>query len=178
MSKMLDSLKAALGAGKPSPFVHVERELASLLGVSQDAVKDQRQALQLTRGADWELVKGAVTYTDPAAKKILMTLRVSYAPGTPAPDLAPNNEPDAPPAGGDDVPAGEDAEVVQLVCVKLPRNRRIILARLAADKQAPIVRVRVKDSGNFTIGMDLPAKKIGEDLYVLDGRRPRFPGKF
>jgi hypothetical protein len=184
MSKLGDALKTMVGAGKPSPFVHVERELAELLGVAQDTVKEQRQTLQLTRGADWELVKGSVTYTDPSAKKILVALQrppeapaATVTPPAAAPpgDSAPNTAPAIPAVA--ELPSRAPVAIVDLVCVKQPRNPHIVLARLAAaDRSAPLVRVRIRNVRNadlFKPGTEIKARHVQDDLYQLEGRAPR-----
>lgn len=174
MSRLNDSIKA-IAAANPTPFLHVESELAELLGVAQDVLKAQRKALLLTRGADWDLVKNAVTYTEAAAKKILAALQAGSPPAEPAAvDPATIGEPAEPPA----LPEKAAPAIVDALCAKLPRNRRIIIARLGAGREAPLVRVRVKDSSNFRVGMELKARHLAADLYELEGKAPRFPGKF
>ena len=177
-------------AAKPA-HPHVERELAEALGVAHDFLKSIRRD-QLARGADWELVKGQVAYSDAGRAKALAALT--------ADDSAPNVAPHGPDAGSEKnraaaaeargaAPVAEldaaaldaateaaaiGAEIVTLVCAKLPRNRRIILAR----HSGALVRVRVKDSQNFRIGMELPARHVRDDLWQLEGKCPRYPGRF
>lgn len=184
MSKLINAVKALVGV---SPFVHPERDLATMLGVSQDDVKARRQALQLTRGADWDLVKNVVTYTEAGAKKILEALSVAPSAGGAEPpaaaDLAPNTPPAVPDPAAAEAratawPPAAAGDVVDLICAKLPRNQRIILARAADAPRGSFVRVRVKDSSKFTVGMELKARHLSEDLYQLEGHGPRFSGKY
>jgi hypothetical protein len=118
----------------------------------------QKRAELLTEGADWFLQEGIVMLTPEGANKLRAVFGLL----------------DAPPPEKD---AGAPADVTEeVICCKtnLP-NPRIILARKKDDQ---VVRVRVKDSAHFTLGMTITATHIQEDLYEYCGRLPRQKGRW
>jgi len=65
-------------------------------------------------------------------------------------------------------------EVVTMKVAELYRNKRIIGAR--ADGE--VVRVRVRSSKNFVIGMEIPVVQVEENLWDLARACPRRRGKW
>lgn len=155
-------------------FCHVESELAETLGLAQSVLKAQRASLPLVRGTDWQLVRNRVCYTREAREKILSGLQVVSLPAAAGPEKSAIGGPAASLAPLEQF----RPDLAALVCVKLPRNRRILLARLAGGAPHALVRVRVKDSGKFTPGMELQARHLAADLYQFEGHAPRWTGKY
>lgn len=95
----------------------------------------------------------------------------------PSGDLAPNTAGEKIAAAGPLVQTRPD--VVDLICMRMPMNRHIVLARMKdAPRTAALVRVRVRDSSNFVAGMELQARHLGADLYQFEGRCPRYHGRY
>ncbi len=71
------------------------------------------------------------------------------------------------------------ADMVTLKVAKITKNRLILLAEHPDGTERPPVRLRVKDTGLFTIGMDVPGcRHVEEDLYEYAGRQPRSRGRW
>lgn len=156
-------------------FVHQERALAESLGLAQKDLRSVRTD-ELTRGTDWQTVRGEVCYSQTGHARLLALLKVSTSATAPEAHSAPKNsaEPTPPPAETPPDPAPADAAVRPLECVRtFPLNRRIVQAR--CDGQ--LVRVRVRDSANFTTGMTMLCRLIDGDLWELAQRLPRWRGK-
>jgi hypothetical protein len=181
---LIDDLKKLAGL-KPR-FSHIERELAEAYGLAPDALKAVRSA-KLQRGTHWDLVKSLVTYSDlgKAALEVGLGIATEKNPADPAPpadpaaaaaptppDSAPNNPAD--PAAPKKFEPPKAGEVRTLVAVAKVRNRRMLKAR----DQDRVAWVRVKDSKNFRSGMELPARFISGEQWELEGRCPRWNGKF
>lgn len=168
-----------------SVYLHVERDLAEKFGLSHDVVKDARAA-HLQRGADWDLIKGLVTYSEAGRAKILRALGVqdepvaattlpASDPAATATDSAANIEPAATPGEKNAENQPAHGEVRELAFVKRVSNRRTVLARTAGGASA---WVRVSDSSNFRPGMVLPARYLERDQWELARKAPRYPGKW
>jgi len=65
----------------------------------------------------------------------------------------------------------------ELVVARVPMNRKIVLAKNEAGAE---MRVRVHSNVNFLPGMRLRARRDPnyEDVYVLEGRSPRYRGRW
>lgn len=164
-------------------FPHVERELATSYGLASPALKAIRDA-HLTRPQHWDLVKGLVCYSDEGKAALEGALGIGAqknptanppppAAETPlAPDSAPNDPPPAPPPKKFVAPKA--GEVRTLVAVAIVRNRRILKAR----DQDRVAWVRVRNSKNFRPGMELKARFVAGEQWDLEGRAPRWGGKY
>lgn len=81
-------------------------------------------------------------------------------------------------------PAGEKMRTVgRLKVVRRVLNPRIVMASPLGDlmgdgRGAAIVRVRVRSSANFVVGMVLQAQQVKGDLWELCGRCPRWRGRW
>jgi hypothetical protein len=80
----------------------------------------------------------------------------------------------------------EKKEPVELIVTRVPPNRVVLYASLPRVDgiQAREVPVRVKDNSNFRVGMKLtaiaptPGATGSAALYQLEGRCPRFAGRY
>lgn len=184
-------------------FPHVERELATTYGLAAAALKAVRDA-HLTRPQHWDLVKGLVCYNDegkaalegalgigaqknPAANPAPPAAETPPAPtglralfadaaqalgSGPAPDSAPNDPPPTPTLKKFVAPKAGEVRI--LVAVAIVRNRRILKAR----DQDRVAWVRVRNSRNFRPGMELKARFVAGEQWDLEGRSPRWGGKY
>jgi len=181
---MTDAFRRLVGGGTtPAAFRHAERDLAKKLGLGHELLTAAR-AEHLRRGRDWEMVGGLVQYSDAGQERILAALKIQPPAATPTPpapaDSAANTAPKAqkitPAAAPWVAPARGD--VRELVCVRVPLNRRVVECRSAAPGGPDVAWVRVKDNHNFRAGLRLPARYLEGDRWELVGRCPRWPGKF
>ena len=142
----------------------IEEELAAELGISRDDIRDLRTTC-LIEGQDWNRKKARVFFTAQGVQNLKK--KVGGGDGS---DLEKKG------AGG----AGASAAGVELLeVVTVPwRNHRILTAR--KKEGAGEVRVQVRDNRNFVAGMEIKARPSGgfEDLFVLEGRAPRYRGKW
>lgn len=67
-------------------------------------------------------------------------------------------------------------ELVEIRVRKVPLNPRMVFGELV--KGGDFVRVRVRDSRKFVPGMVLRGRFVDGDVYVLEGRGPRFRGRW
>lgn len=177
-------------------FTHSEAQLVAELGLDRKAVRGLR-AEELENGTDWKHTGGQVRYSPSGRDKLLALLKISPdsapplspAAAAPAPetapggekDLAPKNraaeEPAAPESAGAAKPACGDAlkpgDLRDLVLARKYPNKRIVGAVFNRQLQ----RVRVKDSTKMLPGLRLECRYVGEDLWQLAQRLPRFTGK-
>ena len=142
----------------------IEEELAAEMGISRDDIRDLRDRC-LIEGEDWHRKKARVFFSAQGVQNLKKELAVGVG-------LAlEKNE-----AGG---ALASEAGAEEMVVVNVPgRNRRIMSAQKKVG--GALVRVQVRDNGNFMPGMEIKARAGGEfpDLYVLEGRAPRWRGKW
>lgn len=153
----------ALGVFEQRGDIH-EHELAELLGVQRDVLRDTRQRLL---SADHWSKQGRHVIIHPAGAAILCgAFEVAdFEKFKKKAPVAPADDPAAPP----------------WFVVGVPRNPRLVLAAPGPGQPAS-VRVRVRNNEKFTIGMELTGRIawVGppEDLYTLTGNQPRYRGRF
>ena len=176
----------------PETFTHTEDELATLLGVPRKKIAALRS--RLTRGAHWTHSAGAVRYSEHGRARLLELLGAADA--GPAPIVAPPEFPSAPTPPADSAPnvpapaptaekispeataalaAPQPGAIEELSFVKaFTFNKRVMQARRGEE----LVRVRVSNPDHFTKGMAFKASHVGADLWELEGRTPRWKGKW
>lgn len=74
---------------------------------------------------------------------------------------------------GQVAPASPQLE--ELTVKRIFPNVQLLLATTAAGRE---VRVRVRDNQNFIPKMKLKARPIGPEFYQMEGRCPRFKGRY
>jgi len=164
--------KAKSSLSRASQYPHAEREFAAELGVAQSVLKDVRDG-SLSRGVDWQLVKNEICYSDEGQKKLSAALEVpDSAPNGPAGVSAPTPAPAAVQAKGYRAPKAGEIRILKVV--RTVRNRHCVAA---VDGEVP-AWVRVKDSRKFSGGMELKAKFLEGDRWIIEGRGPRFRGRY
>lgn len=146
-----------------------EHDLARELGVSRDLVRKARRSLDIPLQMDGK----TAVLPDTEAERVRSHLG------------APPTEKDAPclcgasalaPVVTDSAPAAPPPgqEVVTLRVHRIVQNPHIILA----TDGLCILRVRVRSSANFIVGMEIPARRIQGDLYELARPCPRARGRW
>lgn len=132
----------------------LEQDVAKKIGVSRAIVTEYRKA-HLQRDQDWRVTHKQVELSQDAIDKISTALGASTA-------LAHNT---APP------------QAVELTVARIWPNPRLIEAN-TADGQA--IRVWVPKNKNFRPGMKIKARPPdnGSFQYTLEGRCPRYPGRW
>ena len=139
---------------------YYEGAVAERLGLTRSALEDYR-ARSLKKEGDWKKIGRSVALSEGSLKKLLGYL------GSPNLDcskcLVGKN--------------GADPEPIELQITRVYPNPRLLLA---ATERGEEVRVSVQNNINFRRGMKIKAHPpAGEaQLYQLDGRCPRFPGKW
>lgn len=157
-----------------------EREIADALGIAHAALKVARNEV-LTRGSDWDMLKGHVCYTVDARRRVLAHLKIAIdepPPATPPPprpaDSAPNDPQNIPP-GPPPPPPLKLGDVRELVCTRRCHpNTRLLEASLGNAAQ----RVRVRNNLNFVVGMKLQCRFVQGNLWDLAQRLPRWRGRW
>jgi len=149
--------------------LYLEAAVADRLGLTREYVRHYR-AQNLAEKKDWCLVGRAVALTETGAQALLAHLPAAAGAAV---DLS-----------GCEVPAGEKkngaaapvaAATLDLKVFKILPNPRFLLAIDAAGTR---LQVAVKSSENFRPGMTLRAKKDSRGHFTLEGRTPRYPGRY
>lgn len=130
-----------------------EEKIAAEFGMPRSELKKFRRE-ELAHG-DWSLVDRQVVYTQEGLELALAHFHLS--PPKPAP---------APP------------EVVVLTVRRVWANPRLLQAADPDDPSGPAVTVQLNNNTKFRPGMSLRARKIGPNLYRMEGRSPRFYGRY
>lgn len=158
-----------------------EAKLAEQLGLSRDELRYLRET-HCTEGAHFRRERGHVFWTPAgiaSAKKEAGAGGAADQAGSAGreKDGAADAPPVAPEGAGEPATLAEEG-VIELTVFSVPaRNTRILDAR---KKDGRAVRVRVSSNVNFMPGMTFQAKwgREFEDVYVLEGRCPRWRGKW
>ena len=133
-----------------------EEAAAEMLGVRLSEVKRLRKTM-LVEDAGYVSEGRSIRITPAGLKKIMGAV----ATGPVAVDI-PNQ------------PALCDL-VVDATCP----NPRILLCHISAGEKRTAVRCRVRDSNNFTRGMEIKGcRLVQETLYAYEGRLPRIKGRW
>jgi hypothetical protein len=178
-----------------------EKIIAEVLGLARDTVRVARLTI-LKEGDHWAKAHNEVALTAPAVPLLLKTLGVKIPkkrasiPGgitihclLQQADLEAHRNPTPPKktAGGPAVLYKPPPQI--LIVDQLTRNHQILLARFKDEQLAPkgakylgqprgLVRVRVRNTEKFVIGMEMNARHVQADLWELVGRGPRFRGRW
>lgn len=158
-SELLEALQSRITLHPLVP----ETELTEQLGISRDAIRALRKK-ELTEGIDWTGKNKRIQYTQEAALRI-----ISLAVGS-------LTSPEEKKEGGGD--PGREAGPEELTVVSIARRNVHMLD--ARKKDGAMVRVKVRSNLNFIPGMVINARPGGEwpDVYVLEGRAPRYRGRW
>lgn len=139
----------------------VESILADRLGLTRKALEDFRKA-HLKKTADWKIENRQVLVREKAVKKMLADLDVT--------DLA-----DYSAAAAKNGATPNDLH--ELIVTKVFPNPRLVQARDLDTGEMHLVHVT--KNANFRPRMVLKARPYkGQRLLKLEGRTPRFPGKW
>lgn len=143
-----------------SPFIHAEADLVAALGLARAVVRTVRTE-RLTRGTHWNQTANEVRYSAEGRTLLFSILKAE-----------PEKNPPGPP--GEAEPLPPPARRADLLCAKIPRNRRIVLATLDGEP----MRVRVRDSARILPGMTLTCTHVQADLWELSQPLPRSRGRW
>lgn len=72
----------------------------------------------------------------------------------------------------------EGPALTELVVFKTFPNPRLLLAKMIADPLQLPVNVQVANNLNFRPGMKLKAKQLRPGVFRMEGRCPRYPGRY
>lgn len=157
-------------------YEHAEMDLAEQMGVSQPTLREYRQTA--LSGKDWRLLHGVVRYSEDGRRKVLARfgLQPAEADKKDAPaDQRPQNIPlpgssTAPGTPG----AADEVQTAVVLAGKLRHGVKVIKAELGGLQ----IYIRVHDAGKYVVGMKVPCRLISGDLYRVEGRGPRWRGKW
>jgi hypothetical protein len=151
-----------------------EDVLAAEWGVPRADLRKWRQT-HLVEGIDWEPQGRLTRYLEPGQKKAAAAFAAPVPLSSPCPD------PESP----------GDARTAQktgcFVVTRLPANPRILMMRektAPGEKTAePELRLAVRDSAKFTLGMEIDAARVRlrtghTDYFDLVGPAPRLRGRW
>lgn len=161
--------------GTTSAFVYLEKRLAEKLNLSlRDFRYVRREALKKRR--DWTIEGRAVVLTEKALARVIEFIRSTS--GEPlASDFSDCRLPS--PAekknGAHDAAPPPDEELQELTVKRIYPNYRLLMA---TTQDGTDVRVSVMQNKNFRPRMTLKARPIGENHFRMEGRCPRFPGRY
>lgn len=149
----------------------LEHDLAIDLGVSRDVVREIRRQ-KLRPDVDWFTAFKAIHITPRGVELIRGYLGSQNAKNAPA--RAAGSAAGAITVTDDELAAPKSSTVTMLRVHKLVINPHILLA----SDGARVVRVRVQNTKNFRVGMEIPATHIQADLFELARACPRRPGQW
>jgi hypothetical protein len=139
-----------LNASKEAEFV-AENELATALGVPLDRLRAVR--MEAVEPSETKKEGRRVLLSRMAVERVSELLR--------CPEVVLEKK--------------EEGGAVAARVSKVPMNPRIVFARLESGEE---IRVRVRDSKKFVVGMMLKARAGDGGVYLLEGRGPRFKGRW
>jgi hypothetical protein len=152
-----------------------EDMLSAAAGVTRSALVEVRGKV-LKRGADWEVCCGRVMLTREGVMGELRALGMEYekkgAEGAKGLDMV---------LAGARPQTMPDAGEIRVRVVQLPINGALVVGMNMTSKKEELVRVLVGSNVNFTIGMELPAKKVpgtDADVFQIVGPKPRSRGRW
>jgi hypothetical protein len=153
--------------------LYIERKVAGLLGLRREVLKYLRDEL-LKKGPGWTMHAKEVVLTQGGLDTLLNRLSVTTHAGAAALDFTPSlvTGPDAP-EKKESPAARPDAE--DLTVLKIFPNYRLLQAVTATGEK---VNVEVKNNANFRPKMKLKARLVKAGRYTMEGRCPRFPGRY
>jgi hypothetical protein len=156
-------------------FEYDEDLLAVAAGVARGFMGEARGKC-LKRGAEWDVCCGRVLLAREGVEKVLRVLGMEYEK-----------------KGADGVHGMEgvlnaarqktlpDAGEIRVRVVVIPTNPALVIGVNMTSKKEEMVRVLVGQNGNFTLGMEMPAKKVpgtDADVFALVGEKPRSRGRW
>jgi hypothetical protein len=156
--------------------------VAKNLGLARDVLAAYRKN-SLEKNQDWRIHRKQVEISDAGIKKIMDSLlmapdpvTLSTALGTSPPAAAPTTAQPAPPANGPPNPE----ELVELQVVRPYPNPRLVSARTAEGQLVTVAVPQTNKNfrGNMRIKAHPPEPPPAPQVYRLEGRCPRFPGRW
>lgn len=174
---------------EPEP-IYQERDVAEILGLSRDEFRHVRSDV-LKKKKEWRLEGRDVVLTATGLEKILAHLKAVLR-GAPddldfsralvhpltSPASAPEKNGSANPTEEKESPAGSAPapnDLVQLTVRRVYPNFRLLQAATPAGE---LVDVRVRNNQNFVPKMTLQARLGPGGKYEMEGRCPRFRGRY
>ncbi len=162
-------------------FTVWQSHLASRLGLSIEEIRLAKKGL--VEGTDWALVGNRIKFTEKGAQEVAAVLGCSIPP---APKLlgfgAVPVEIPALPSDSEPPKKNHANGAASFLVIRKTANPHILEAYPEGSDpavRANQVRIRVKDSQNFTRGMKISARPcLAAGLYEFTGRVPRWPGKY
>ena len=140
----------------------LESVAAKNLGVSRSVLAEYRKKT-LMQNRHWRLNHNQVEILEEALHNISTTLGAT----PPGQEAEPDSTTPAPPAA--------EPEVVELEVIRVYPNPRLLAAKTAGGF---VVQVLVPKNRNFRPRMQIKARRGPGSAYYLEGRCPRYPGRW
>lgn len=156
-----------------------EERIAETLKISRTDLIALRKEILFERD-HWETKKRTVIYTQAGLDKVLEHLNL-VSQGFAAPLVVTksyngvHDESEQPINDPGELSKKETAP--EYVLIRITQKFRNPVLMAAVFEGNPI-RVRVRDSKNFMVGMKIKARRIRDDFFIFEGRCPRWKGRF
>lgn len=144
---------------------YYEARLGELLGLKQEDLKFLRTDL-LEKEKTWDLDGRDVVISQRGLEQLLEFIGSTTSQRFDAIDFS-SAEKKVPTDG-----------LTELVVIKTFPNPRLVLARMIGDPLQLSVTVQVPNSVNFRAGMKLKGRQIRPGVFRMEGRCPRYPGRY
>lgn len=136
-------------------FEKTEEKIAADFGIPRKELKKMRQE-KLNLHQHWSYLDRQVVYSEEGLALVLRHFLLAAPVGIPEPKPT----------------------IVTLRVWRVWANPRLLQAAFPDDPKGPLVAVQLNDNTKFRPGMTLRARQIGPNLYKMEGRSPRFYGRY
>lgn len=149
-----------------SEFLYGETELAEAAGLAAKHFQRAR-VKNLRQGTDWDLVALRVYYTKNATARVLELVTQRAVPAAELTVLLEKSRLTDPKKNG--------AAEIEATVSKFYLNPRLLGVKLP---NGAMVNLRVRETKNFRLGMEVPVRATASGGYELARKLPRFWGRF
>jgi hypothetical protein len=157
-----------------------EKSVAARLGISPGAIRDVREQ-QCIEGEHWEKRGRDIIWTEAGLQRLEEVVAgVEQKNGVTGRTGAESAEfTEVRDEVGGALAALLAPTLMRVRVRQIPRNPRMLIAEpVEKNTEVQEIRVRVRSNQNFLPGMELTARMEDRDLGVLEGRCPRYRGRY
>lgn len=149
--------------------LYLEQKVADTLGLSRPEIQHIRKTV-LKKKKDWTILGRSVVLTKDALDRIMVYLRHSTNARIGEVDFADCQRAIVAPQKKES-PNGFH----QLTVLRIPPNPRVLSC---TNDAGAIVVAQVQNNRNFRPKMTLAARLVRPGVYQMEGRCPRYPGRY
>ena len=159
--------------------LYLEQKISAKLGLSRDAFRHVRREV-LKKGRDWSEIERHTVLTAAAVQRVLEYMQKGSSAAQAPLDFSDclygaSPEKNGAPEGEEPHLAAEAPALVELTVFRIYPNRGLLIA---TDPEGARVDVRVLNNRNFRPRMTLRGRLEKPGVYVMEGRCPRYPGRY